>query len=68
MESDWAKENIMGDKWILAGDFNDIISNEEKLGGSARSDRTLKDFKGFILDNELIDLGFDGHPWTWCNN
>lgn len=62
------RKTLWGDKWILAGDFNDIISNKEKWGGSTRSDRTFKDFKEFISDNELIDLGFDGHPWTWSNN
>lgn len=59
---------LWGDKWLLAGDFNDIISNDEKWGGRIRDDSSFKDFKGFLEENELTDLGFNGKPWTWCNN
>ena len=53
---------------MVAGDFNDIVSNEEKWGGRSREEWTFRDFKQFIADNELIDVGFDGNPRTWCNN
>ena len=52
----------------LTGDFNDILSNEEKWGGRARDDRSFKDFNSFIERNSLVDLGFTGNPWTWSNN
>nr|XP_027120381.1 uncharacterized protein LOC113737334 [Coffea arabica] len=49
------------------GDFNDICSNGEKWGGNERSEGSFRDFKGFISENELVDIGFVGVPWTWCN-
>ena len=41
-----------GDKWIIIGDFNDIISNDEKWGGRRRDNRSFHDFRKFI--NEIV--------------
>ncbi|XP_071906102.1 uncharacterized protein [Coffea arabica] len=57
-----------GDKWIIMGDFNDITSNEEKWEGRVRDAKNFQDFREFINDNKLIDIGYEGKPWTWCNN
>lgn len=57
------------DPWLVIGDFNSIVSMSEKKGG--RVDpfaASARDFKDFILDNDLSDLGFVGAPFTWCNN
>nr|XP_027062801.1 uncharacterized protein LOC113689183 [Coffea arabica] len=62
------RKQLWGDKWLLAGDFNDILSNEEKWEGRARDERSVKDFSSFIENNSLMDLGFTGNPWTWSNN
>ncbi|XP_071905749.1 uncharacterized protein [Coffea arabica] len=63
-----ARKGLWGERWLLDGDFNDILSNEEKWGGNWREDRSFKDFKDFLNENQLMDIGFEGHPWTWCNN
>ena len=63
-----ARRQLWGDKWLLAGDFNDILTNEEKWGGNARAERSFKEFNSFIEYNNLVDLGFTGNPWTWSNN
>ncbi|XP_071912179.1 uncharacterized protein [Coffea arabica] len=57
-----------GDKWIIIGDFNDIISNDEKWGGRRRDNRSFHDFRKFINENQLLDVGYIGKPWTWSNN
>ncbi|XP_071915285.1 uncharacterized protein [Coffea arabica] len=59
---------LWGDAWAIMGDLNNITSNNEKWGGRLRSDMSFLDFKSFINDNELQDIGFEGVPWTWCNN
>ncbi|XP_071902137.1 uncharacterized protein [Coffea arabica] len=62
------RKSLWGEKWMIAGNFNDIVSNEEKWGGNSRQESNFQDFKQFINGNQLMDIGFVGHPWTWCNN
>lgn len=52
---------------LLIGDFNDILDRSEKQGGNVRSERSMLDFRSFVADNRLLDLGFVGHPFTWRN-
>ena len=59
---------LWGHKWIITGDFNDITSNEEKWGGRKREQGSFQDFNNFIEHNGLIDIGFEGNPWTWSNH
>ncbi|KAM0955247.1 hypothetical protein EV1_023409 [Malus domestica] len=57
-----------GERCLLIGDFNDILSNDEKEGGKYRSVASLRDFREFVARNELMDLGYEGYPFTWRNN
>ncbi|KAH7840001.1 hypothetical protein Vadar_011188 [Vaccinium darrowii] len=52
---------------ILLGDFNAITSNEEKWGGPNRASWELRDFREFISESHLIDMGYVGYPFTWNN-
>ncbi|XP_020249117.1 uncharacterized protein LOC109826498 [Asparagus officinalis] len=53
--------------WLICGDFNALISNEEKLGGSMLSEADTKDFKQFIEDCNLLHLKTIGCFFTWNN-
>lgn len=53
---------------MIAGEFNDIVSNEEKWEGLKGEERSFKTFKNFIFENRLVEIGFEGHPWTWSNH
>ena len=33
-----------------------------------REERSFRDFRHFIELNRLVDIGFEGHPWTWSNH
>ncbi|KAJ0960379.1 hypothetical protein J5N97_001796 [Dioscorea zingiberensis] len=55
--------------WVLAGDFNAIRNTEEHRGGGFDHYSTKSRlFNGFVNENCLLDLGFIGSPYTWCNN
>ena len=52
----------------MVGNFNDIVRNEEKWGDRLKEEWSFKNFKDFIAENELVNIGFKGHPCTWSNN
>ncbi|XP_021823802.1 uncharacterized protein LOC110765062 [Prunus avium] len=52
--------------WLLAGDFNDMLHYDDKIGGA--SPCRLKGFRKWFDDNDMIDLGFSGPKFTWSNN
>ena len=43
--------------WMCFGDFNEIISMEEKKGGAVRSQRQMEDFRNAIHQCGFRDLG-----------
>lgn len=49
------------------GDFKNICTLSEKLGGSTTLSSTLAEFNGFINDFEVFSLDAKGIPFTWCN-
>ncbi|XP_020266987.1 uncharacterized protein LOC109842532 [Asparagus officinalis] len=61
-------QNSIGNSpWLLCGDFNSIISNDEKLGGSLLTEADFKDFNDFIQDSMLNHLKTIGCFYTWNN-
>ncbi|XP_071905833.1 uncharacterized protein [Coffea arabica] len=45
-----------------------MTSNQEKKnGGRVRPEGSFREFNRFIKENELVDIDFEGKPWTWCN-
>lgn len=54
--------------WMLAGDFNIIVDSGEKRGGQNLDSGAMHDFQNFIHQNGLVDMGFIGDIFTWCNN
>jgi hypothetical protein len=55
----------MKEPWMLAGDFNDISSIEEKRGGVRASERRCSNFKDRINNCKLIEMGSGGPKFTW---
>ncbi|KAG5576483.1 hypothetical protein H5410_056617 [Solanum commersonii] len=53
--------------WCTIGDFNVIKNIEEKLGGMPYNMNKSFDFISVIEACGLIDLGYTGLPFTWCN-
>ncbi|KAG6672142.1 hypothetical protein I3842_16G043300 [Carya illinoinensis] len=53
---------------MCMGDFNKIISLEEKFGKAFRPYKQMKVFREVLEECELSDLGYKGYKYTWCNN
>ena len=54
--------------WLCFGDFNEIVSMEEKLGGVVRTQQYMDGFRDAINICGFKDLGYRGLDFTWCNN
>ena len=53
--------------WICIGDFNEILSVNEKQGVEPRSEWQMANFREVLDDCKLRDMGFKGARFTWCN-
>nr|XP_025616741.1 uncharacterized protein LOC112709055 [Arachis hypogaea] len=50
------------------GDFNDILSQDEKVGLHPQPKIYLDTFRSFVDDNGLIDIDLKGNKYTWYSN
>ncbi|XP_061993843.1 uncharacterized protein LOC133711764 [Rosa rugosa] len=53
--------------WIMAGDFNEIMSNLDKSGGPPRAVAPMLRFRQTMTNSGLYDMGFVGSRFTWSN-
>lgn len=54
--------------WLCIGDFNQVSSMWENIGGLECSRSQTTGFQQFISKCELMDLEFKRHAYTWSNN
>jgi len=52
---------------VVFSDFNEIAHFNEKLGGRERYVGQMREFKECLSRCGLIDLGFAGQRYPWCN-
>ncbi|XP_060195055.1 uncharacterized protein LOC132624268 [Lycium barbarum] len=52
----------------IGGDFNVILHLEEELGGLPHRNSRSLDFAECIDSCGMLDVGFNGSRYTWCNN
>nr|XP_009620919.1 uncharacterized protein LOC104112639 [Nicotiana tomentosiformis] len=53
--------------WLVGGDFNVILNEEEKIGGLPVYPPEYEDFAFYVNSCELFDTGHTGSPFTWWN-
>lgn len=54
--------------WIIGGDFNEILSSNEKEGGFVRPQSQINAFREAIDSCGLEDLGYEGDKFTWIRS
>ncbi|KAH7845873.1 hypothetical protein Vadar_006913 [Vaccinium darrowii] len=54
-------------EWIIWGDFNDLLWEDDKQGGRRREAWSLPAFRQFTTELGAVDMGFSGYPFTWVN-
>lgn len=52
--------------WFLVGDFNELMSNSEKLGGPARDECTFFGFRALKRDCRLKEPPSSGDSFSWA--
>ncbi|KAL6202260.1 hypothetical protein ACLB2K_025972 [Fragaria x ananassa] len=58
----------VGEKWLVAGDFNEILQLSEKSGGCLQDINQMATFRQTLSDYNLEDMGATGGPYTWSNS
>lgn len=51
--------------WIILGDFNDLLRDEEKKGRHKHPSWMLNGFRDATLEAGISDLPMEGYPYTW---
>ncbi|XP_020705070.1 uncharacterized protein LOC110115986 [Dendrobium catenatum] len=68
----WSNLDEMSNRklpFIVGGDFNCILSQDDKRGGRKFAfSQGPKEMADFLNMNDLHDVGFVGQKYTWCNN
>jgi hypothetical protein len=57
--------NISDLPWCIIGDFNDILSSDEKKGRADRANWLINGFREAVVDAGLFDLKMEGYNFTW---
>ncbi|KAK2641755.1 hypothetical protein Ddye_023518 [Dipteronia dyeriana] len=53
--------------WLCTDDFNEIICDSEKAGGTQWPRFQMEAFRETLDDCDLEDLGYSGPDFAWCN-
>ncbi|XP_026379960.1 uncharacterized protein LOC113274788 [Papaver somniferum] len=56
-----------GIPWVVIGDYNQVFSPSEKLGGLPFNSMEAEPFKRLFQRAGLSDIGFQGNFYTWNN-
>ncbi|XP_060200547.1 uncharacterized protein LOC132628799 [Lycium barbarum] len=59
---------IINQPWCIGGDFNVILHPEEKIGGLPHRNAESYDFFECMDSCGMMDIGYIGSNYTWCNN
>lgn len=58
--------NRRGLPWFIQGDFNELLSNNEKQGGRRRQDSSFHDLRKMVRCCDFTDLKSLGNRFSWA--
>lgn len=58
--------NRRGHPWFILGDFNELLSNNEKKGRRRRPEASFMDFRRMVRSCDFTDLKFSGNRFLWA--
>ncbi|PNX96867.1 ribonuclease H, partial [Trifolium pratense] len=54
--------------WCIIGDFNDLLSQEDKRGNHPHPNWLCNGFRNAVSDCDLTDIHLEGYPYTWVKS
>jgi hypothetical protein len=54
--------------WCIIGDFNDLLSQEDKIGLHPHPNWFCSGFRSAVNDCDLTDIQLEGHRFTWIKS
>lgn len=60
-------ETKQGIPWAVMGDFNTVLSSDERCGGRPVDQEAVQQFQNCLEETDLLDLPARGVPFTWSN-
>ncbi|KAK2388712.1 hypothetical protein QL285_062362 [Trifolium repens] len=54
--------------WCILGDFNDLLSQEDKRGIHPHPNWLCNGFRSAVSDCDLTDIQLEGYPFTWTKS
>jgi hypothetical protein len=54
--------------WCIIGDFNDLLSQEDKVGDHPHPNWLCSGFRNVVNDCDLTDIQLEGHRFTWIKS
>ena len=61
------RSDLHNKPWVIAGDLNEPLLDEDKFGGRPVSISRSLLFKDCLDRCNIVDLGFSGPRYTWTN-
>ena len=53
--------------WCILGDFNAILSKDDRIGGDTVSDHDIQELSNFMEDCEVLEMPSTGPFFSWTN-
>jgi hypothetical protein len=60
--------DMSGLPWCVVGDFNDLLSQEDKRGTRPHPNWLCNGFRNAVGDCDLTDIHLEGYPYTWVKS